>query len=140
MKTNPYLNFDGNAREAFEFYKKVFGGEFGSIMTFGDMPSGEGPQPTEQEKSLIMHISLPIGDFHLMGSDIAPSMGQKLTVGNNIYINLVPDSKEEGQKLFDALSEDGKVEMPFAKQFWGDYFGSFFDKFGVAWMVNCGDK
>ncbi len=140
MKLNPYLNFDGNCKEAFEFYKKVFGGEFESVMTFGEMPEGEKEVP-EEEKDHIMHISLPLDDdLYLMGSDISPSMGHKLNVGNNIYISLHPTTKEEGQRLFDELSKDGKVEMKFQKMFWGDYFASFFDKFGNAWMINWTEK
>lgn len=141
VKANPYLNFDGNAREAMEFYKSVFGGEFNSVMTFGEMPKQEGYEVSESEKHRIMHMSLPIGDeLYIMASDISPSHGHKLTIGNNNYICLVPETVEEGERLFKSLSEGGKVEMPYQKMFWGDYFGSFFDKFGVAWMVNWGEK
>ena len=101
------------------------------------MPHGEGQQTPEAEKNLIMHISLPIGDGQfLMASDISKSMGMKLTVGNNNYISLHPDSKKDAERLFKELSGGGKVEMPFEKMFWGDHFGSFTDKFGVGWMVN----
>src|SRR3990170_971677 len=132
MKVNPYLNFDGDAREAFEFYKSVFGGEFDAVQTFGEMPHGEGQQTPEAEKNLIMHISLPIGDGQfVMASDISKSMGMKLTVGNNNYISLHPDSKKDAERLFKELSVGGKVEMPLAKMFWGAYFASFADKFGV---------
>jgi PhnB protein len=137
LKINPYLNFDGNAREAFEFYKSVFGGEFDAVQTFGEMPQGEGQPMPESEKNLIMHISLPLGEAqYLMASDISKAMGMKLIVGNNNYISLHPDSKKDAERLFRKLSEGGKVEMPFEKMFWGDHFGSFTDKFGVGWMVN----
>ena len=100
MKVNPYLNFDGNAREAFEFYKSVFGGEFSAVQTFGEMPAGDKPM-SEEEKSLVMHISLPLGDGQfLMASDVSKAMGMKLVVGNNNYISLHPDSLEEAKKLF----------------------------------------
>ncbi|RJR14874.1 VOC family protein [Candidatus Microgenomates bacterium] len=137
MKLNPYLNFDGNAREAFEFYKQVFGGEFGMVQTFAEMPTDENFKLSEEEKNLIMHISLPIGDGQvLMASDISKAQGMKLLVGNNNYISLTPDSMEEGKRLFQELSKNGTVEMPYEKQFWGDYFGSFKDKYGVGWMIN----
>ena len=135
MKVNPYLNFDGQAEEAFIFYKSVFGGEFTGNMKMKDAPGTE--NLTESEKTRTMHISLPIGkDNLLMGSDILPSMGHKLTKGNNNYISLHPDSKAEADRLFNGLSEGGVIEMPMSDQFWGDYFGSFFDKFGIGWMIN----
>lgn len=135
MKVNPYLNFDGQAEEAFIFYKSVFGGEFTGNMKMKDAPGTE--NLTESEKNRTMHISLPIGKEHLlMGSDILPSMGHKLTNGNNNYISLHPDSKVEADRLFNGLSEGGVIEMPMSDQFWGDYFGSFFDKFGIGWMIN----
>ena len=135
MKVNPYLNFDGQAEEAFIFYKSVFGGEFTGNMKMKDAPGTE--NLTESEKTRTMHISLPIGkDNLLMGSDILPSMGHKLTKGNNNYISLHPDSKAEADRLYNGLSEGGVIEMPMSDQFWGDYFGSFFDKFGIGWMIN----
>jgi PhnB protein len=134
-KLNSYLNFDGNAEEAFNFYKSVFGGEFaGGVMRMGDAPGME--DIAEEEKGRVMHVSLPItGGDTLMASDIMPSMGQKLVVGNNNYICVSPDSKEEADRLFAGLSAGGEVEMPMEDQFWGDYFGSFKDKFGVCWMI-----
>lgn len=141
MKANPYLNFDGNCREAMEFYKSVFGGEFDNVMTFGDMPRSDDFETPEEEKDRILHMSLPIGeDLWILASDILPSQGHKLTVGNNSYICLVPESKDEGENLFNKLSEGGEVEMPYDKQFWGDYFASFKDKFGVCWMINWSEK
>ena len=135
MKVNPYLNFDGQAEEAFIFYKSVFGGEFTGNMKMKDAPGTE--ELNENEKNRTMHISLPIGKENLlMGSDILPSMGHKLTKGNNNYISLHPESKAEADRLFNGLSAGGEIEMPMADQFWGDYFGSFKDKFGICWMIN----
>lgn len=136
IKVNPYLNFDGNAEEAFTFYKSIFGGEFigNGAMKMGDAPGTE--KFTEEEKKRTMHVSLPLGDQLLMASDIVPSMGHKLTKGNSVYLSLHPDSKEEADRIFNALAEGGNVEMSMADQFWGDYFGSLSDKYGVYWMIN----
>lgn len=136
FKLNPYLNFDGNTEEAFNFYKSVFGGEFaGGIMKMSSAPGTENLPDDEKER--VMHVSLPLDNGQtLMASDIVPSMGHKLTQGNNVYLSLHPDSKEEADTLFNALAEGGNVEMPMADQFWGDYFGSVVDKFGIGWMVN----
>ncbi|MGH2642803.1 MAG: VOC family protein [Chitinophagaceae bacterium] len=137
---NPYLNFDGKAEEAFNFYKSVFGGEFmgTGIMHIKDMPDMPNmPNLPEEEKNRVMHVSLPLGNGQvLMASDIMPSMGHKLNVGNNNYICLSTESREESDKLFNALSKEGVVEMPLQDQFWGDYYGSFKDKYGVCWMIS----
>lgn len=135
-KLNPYLNFDGKAEEAFNFYKSVFGGAFlGAINRVGSVPGTE--NLSDDEKNRVIHIALPIGkDDRLMGADIIPSMGHKLVAGNNNYISIFPDSRGEADKLFNGLSAGGAVEMPLQDQFWGDYFGSFVDKFGVHWMIN----
>lgn len=131
-KLNPYLNFDGTCEEAFRFYKIVFGGEFlGDIHKMKDIPGMEIP---EEAKNRIMHVALPVGNDLLMGSDVFP--GQPFVQGNNNYISLFPESREEADRLFGALSEGGEVEMPMADQFWGDYFGSLKDKFGICWMIN----
>ena len=135
-KVNVYLNFAGNTEEAFNFYKSVFGGEFSSLVRFKDMPMEGFSIPPEDENKL-MHIGLPIGQGEmLMATDTLTSMGQKLVQGNNIHISVHPESKEEADRIFNALSSGGKVEMPISDQIWGDYFGSFTDKFGVHWMVN----
>jgi PhnB protein len=135
-KLNTYLNFAGNTEEAFNFYKSVFGGEFASIVRFKDMPM-EGVKIPKEDENKIMHIGLSIGaDTMLMATDTLPSLGQKLVVGNNVYISIHPDSKEEADRIFNALSAGGAIEMPIADQPWGDYYGSFKDKFGVQWMVN----
>lgn len=133
-----YLNFAGQTEEAFTFYKTVFGSELmGGIMRYGDVPpSNDMPEPSEQDRNLVMHVSLPIlGGHLLMGSDVPESMG-KVTVGSNVYISLHPDTREEADRLFAELSDGGTVEMEMAEQFWGDYFGSFADKFGIRWMIN----
>jgi PhnB protein len=133
---NPYLNFPGNTEEAFNFYKSVFGGEFlGGISRFKDTPEGSKMSAADGEK--VMHVALPIGRGNiLMATDAMESMGQKLTVGNNFYLSLEADSKEEAEKLFVKLSAGGKIEMPLGDAPWGAYFGMFADQFGVQWMVN----
>jgi PhnB protein len=138
-----YLNFARSTEEAFNFYKSVFGTEFdGKIMRFADIPAAPGQPPiSESDKNLVMHVSLPIlGDHRIMGTDAPESMGFKLNQGNNVYINLSPDTRGEADRLFVALAEGGKVEMPLAEQFWGDYFGSLRDRFGVQWMFNTSSK
>lgn len=136
MKVNPYLNFAGNAEEAFTFYRSVFGGEFSSAVRFGDMPM-EGVSISEADQGKMMHIALPIAeDILLMASDALESLGQVVTPGNNVYISLHPDSHDEADRLFEALSQGADIEMPIADQMWGDYFGSLVDKFGIRWMVN----
>jgi PhnB protein len=135
VSLNPYLNFSGNTEEAFNFYKSVFGGEFSSLQRFKDMP--EGAKVTDSDKNKIMHISLPIGKGNiLMGTDALDTMGQKLTPGNNFHILISAESKAEADKVFKALSDEGKVTMPLADAFWGAYYGMFTDKFGIQWMVN----
>lgn len=139
-RVSTYLNFPRNTEEAFAFYKTVFKTEYVCpIARFGDIPaSPDCPPPTEADKNLVMHIALPtLGDHVLMGTDAPESMGFKCTPGNNVYINLEPDTREEADRLFTALSAGGKIEMPIQDMFWGAYFGSFSDKFGVQWMINC---
>lgn len=137
-KLHSYLNFAGNAEEAFSFYKSVFGGEFSSVVRFKDMPV-EGMTIPDEDQDKIMHIGLPIGEGEvLMASDTLKSLGQELVQGNNHYISAHPESREEADRLFNALSKGGDVEMPIADQPWGDYYGAVKDKFGVRWMVNYG--
>lgn len=139
-KTSTYLNFTRNTEEAFNFYKSVFGGDFvgGKINRFSEIPTSENiPTVADEDKNLVMHIALPIlGGHLLMGTDAPESMGFKVKNGNNIYISLHPDSREEADRLFALLSKDGGVEMPMQEMFWGDYYGSFIDKFGINWMIN----
>jgi len=133
---NPYLNFPGNTEEAFNFYKKVFGGDFlGGVYRFKDTPDADKLSDSDKEK--VMHVGLKMGESnYLMATDALESMGFKVTFGNNFYISIEAESKEEADKLFKGLSDGGKIEMPMADQFWGDYFGSLTDKFGVRWMIN----
>lgn len=133
MKINPYLNFAGNTEEAFNFYKSVFGGEFLNVNRFGENPDENVP---EHLKDQIMHITLPIGDTYLMGTDAPEEMGFKLQFGNNTYIMIGPDSREQSKEIFDKLAEGGTVETPLQDMFWGDYYGSLKDRFGVQWMIN----
>ena len=139
-----YLNFPRNTEEVFNFYKSVFGGEFsgGGVARFKDIPQMEGAPPIpEEDKNLIMYIELPLlGVFVLMGTDAPESMGFTVNKGNNMYINLEPDSKAETKKLFEALSDGGFVTMELQEMFWGAYYGSCTDKFGINWMFNCTAK
>lgn len=136
IKLNTYLNFAGNTEEAFNFYKSVFGGELTPVVRFKDMPM-EGVKIPKEDENKVMHVGLPIGkDQMLMATDILESLGQRLVIGNNTHISIHPDSKEETDRIFKTLSAGGTIEMPIADQPWGDYYGSFRDKFGVQWMVN----
>lgn len=143
-KVSTYLNFPRNTEDAFNFYRSVFGGEFGGngIMRFKDIPSQEGMPPlAESDGNLVMHVELPITGGHvLMGTDAPETMGFTVNFGNNININLEPDTREETRSLFTKLSDGGKVTMELQDMFWGDYFGSCTDKFGVQWMFNCSEK
>lgn len=143
-RVTTYLNFPRNTENAFNFYKSVFGGEFSGngISRFGELPPTEGmPALSEEDKKLILHIELPIlGGHVLMGTDAPESMGFTVNFGNNMHISLEPDSRAETKKLFEALSAGGKVTMELQDMFWGAYFGSVTDKFGVQWMVNCTAK
>jgi|SRR5580765_5278675 len=131
---NQNLSFDGNAEEAFNFYRSVFGGEFASLMRWSDNPQcGE---MSEADKNSIMHIALPVGGTVIMGNDSLAALGQKTTAGNNITIAIAPDSRDEADRLFDGLSAGGQVGMAMQDMFWGGYFGAFTDKFGIPWMIN----
>ena len=134
-KLNIYLNFAGQSEEAFGFYRSVFGGEFSSLIRFKDMPMPGVDLPKEAEDKM-MHIALPVGNDILMASDALESMGQKLVAGNNSSVSVHLDSKDEASRVYQALSAGGAVEMAIADQPWGDYWGSFTDKFGVQWMVS----
>lgn len=132
---NPYINFNGNAKEAFNFYKSVFGGEFAIIKYFKDMAGDEYPI-SENEGNKIMHVALPIGKNVLMGSDLPESMGTVNEKENRSKISIGAKSREEADQLFNGLSAGGTVEMPIADSPWGSYFGMFRDKFGIEWMVD----
>lgn len=131
---NPYINFNGNAEEAFNFYRSVFGGEFTSISRFKDLPS-PGIHISENEANKIMHIALPIGPNLLMGNDVPEIMGRTNENENRSKISVSADSKEEADRIFNGLSAGGNVEMPIGDSPWGTYFAMFRDKYGIEWMV-----
>jgi PhnB protein len=143
-KVSTYLNFARNTEEVFKFYKSVFGGEFlgNGIQRFKDIPPSDGmPTVAEKDKNLVMHVELKITGGHiLMGTDAPESMGFSLNFGNNVHISLEPDSKAETKELFDDLSAGGKVTMELQDTFWGAYYGSCTDKYGVQWMFNFSEK
>jgi len=133
---NPYIHFNGNAEEAFTFYKSVFGGAFAKIARYKDISSPEYQIP-ENDANRIMHIALPVGKSNvLMASDTMESMGQVTENDNRNTISISAESREEADKLFNGLSAGGKIEMPIADGPWDSYFGMFADKFGVQWMVD----
>ncbi|HSX45054.1 MAG TPA: VOC family protein [Candidatus Saccharimonadales bacterium] len=138
-RVSSYLNFNRKTEEAFNFYKTVFGTEFdGEIMRMDSDPSNP---VAEEDKNLVIHVALPIlGGHVLMGTDASESMGFKIIEGNNMHVNLEPDDLDEAKQIFKDLSAGGKVEMPLEKMFWGDYFASFTDKYGINWMINCNVK
>ena len=134
MSFSTYLFFDGNCREAFEFYRTVFGGEFSIVQTFGDGPPDM--NVPEAEKDRIMHVSLPIGSGVLMGSDSTTAFGPPPVVGTNFAISVEGESREHCDEVLAKLSEGGTVKMPMQETFWGAYFGSWTDRFGIGWMIN----
>lgn len=136
---NPHINFNGNAEEAFNFYKSVFGGEFTKIIRFKDISSPEFPVP-EKEANKIMHIALPIGKNNLMANDVPESMGRVNENENRSKIFVNAESREEADKLFSGLSAGGTIEMPIDDSPWGTYFAMFRDKFGIEWMVEFDPK
>lgn len=142
-QVSTYLNFPGNTEEAFTFYKSVFGTEFaGPIARHGDVPMPDDAPPlSDADKNMVINVALPIlADHLIMGTDVPESMGFPFVAGNNVHICLHPDTRGESDRLFAALSDGGKVEMPMQEMFWGDYYGSFADKFGINWMINCASK
>ncbi|MEY2692699.1 MAG: hypothetical protein RIT03_1089 [Bacteroidota bacterium] len=132
---NPHINFNGNAEEAFSFYKSVFGGEFAKIMRFKELASDEFPV-AEHEANKIMHIALPIGPNVLMGNDVPEFMGTTNENENRSKISISAQSKAEADHLFDGLSVGGQIEMPMTDSPWGSYFGMFRDKYGIEWMID----
>jgi len=136
---NPHINFNGNAEEAFTFYKSIFGGEFAIVMRYKDL-SIPGNQIAEDEANKIMHIALPIGKNVLMGNDVPEFMGKVSENENRSKISIGAESKEEADKLFNGLSSGGTVEMPIGDSPWGSYFGMFRDKYGIEWMVDFDPK
>ena len=137
---NPHINFNGNAEEAFTFYKSVFGGEFATVIRFKYLASPEFPV-AEKEENNIMHIALPIGKSNvLMANDVPEFMGKVNENENRSKISISTESKEEADKLFNGLSAGGEIEMPIADSPWGSYFGMFRDKYGIEWMVDFDPK
>lgn len=132
---NPHINFNGNAEEAFTFYKSVFGGAFTKITRFKDIASDEFPI-AEKDENKIMHIALPIGNNVLMGNDVPDFMGKVNEEENRSKISINTESKEEADKLFNGLSAGGTIEVPLADSFGDSYFGMFRDKYGIEWMVS----
>lgn len=132
---NPHINFNGNAEEAFTFYRSVFGGEFTKIIRFKDLSSPEFPI-AESEANKIMHIALPIGNSFLMANDVPDIMGRTNENENRSKIFVTAESREEADKLFNGLSAGGNVEMPIGDSPWGSYFAMFRDKYGIEWMVD----
>jgi len=135
---NPYINFNGNAEEAFLFYKSVFGGEFANIMRFKDM--AEHCPVEKKEENMIAHIALPIGSNVLMANDVPESMGRVNENENRSKIAIGAESKEEADRLYNGLSAGGAIEMPIGDSPWGSYFGMFRDKYGIEWMVDYDPK
>jgi len=131
---NPYINFNGNAEEAFNFYKSVFGGEFETLLRFKDLASDEFPVP-ENEADKIMRITLPIGENTLIANDVPESMGRVSEDENRSKIAVNTESREEADKIFAGLTQGGSIEMPMDDGPWGTYFGMFRDKFGIEWTV-----
>lgn len=135
---NPYLIFNGNCEEAFLFYQSVFGGEFPYLGKFKDMPPSDDPNcppPSAKDADRIMHVSLPIGNTVLMGSDSNSQSGD-VAIGANVSISINTESRAEADRIFNGLSAGGNPFMPMNSTFWGAYFGMFIDKFGIHWMVN----
>jgi PhnB protein len=136
---NPHINFNGNAEEAFTFYRSVFGGEFARIVRFKDIAGPDMPV-AEKEENKIMHIALPIGNNMLMANDVPEFMGKVNEMENRSKISVSAGSREEADKLFNGLSAGGTVEMPMEDSPWGSYFGMFRDKYGIEWMIDFDTK
>lgn len=138
-KINPYINFNGNAEEAFNFYKSVFGGDFKNLVRFRDLASGEFPI-SDKEAHKIMHVSLPIGPTVLMGNDVPDSLGRVNEDENRSKIAVNVESREEAERIFNQLSAGGTVECPIGDSPWGSYFGMFRDKYGIEWTVDYDER
>lgn len=136
-----YINFEDNCREAFEAYRAIFGGEYSNVMTFADMPpDDDSPPMPEGWDDKIMHVSLPIGNGVLMGSDMPPGFGPPLTVGSNYSVSYAAPSRQEADRVFAALADGGEVTMELQDMFWGDYFGACTDRFGINWQVHYAEE
>ena len=132
MQATPYLNFNGNCREAFEYYAEVLGGKIEAMMTYGDSPAAGDTSPDQED--YIMHAYLVAGDVVLMASDVPPDMFQK---AQGLYVSLHIDDPDEAERVFTALADGGEIKMPFEETFWARGFGMATDRFGTPWMVNC---
>ena len=136
-----YLNFPGNTEAAFEFYRSVFGTEFQApgVLRMSEEPASPGRPPLpDAVQNLVLHVALPILGGHVLhGTDWHESMGFTLQPGNNVHLNLHPDTRAEARRLFEVLAAGGRVDVPLQDMFWGDYFGSFTDRFGMKWMITC---
>lgn len=146
MVINPYLNFNGNTEEVFDFYKSIFGGDFPFIMRFNEMPQEAndaegctGESIPENDANGIAHISLPIGKTMLMASDVPSNMPQ-VSAGSNISLCISVDSRADADRIFNALSNGGTIQMPMQDQFWGDYYGMLVDKYQIQWMVSYNEQ
>ena len=140
MKIHPYLNFEGKTEAAFRFYEKVLGGTLTEFYRFGAMPMEGGPELTPEQKNYVMHVGLQLPEGQMiMASDMIPGMGPARVEGNNFSISVHPESRQDADRIFNALAEGGAITMPIADQFWGDYYGSVTDRFGMNWMVNYTD-
>jgi PhnB protein len=140
MKIYPYLNFDAQAEDAFRFYERILGGKLTEIHRFSSIPAQGGPELTPEQKNLVMHVALELPDGQMiMASDVIDGMGPGRVEGNNFSISVHPESRQEADRIFDALAQGGTVTMPIEDQFWGDYYGSVTDRFGIQWMVNYHD-
>lgn len=142
-RVSTYLNFNRTTEEAFEFYRSVFGGSFnGPIHRFSEVPPAPDQPPlADADRQLVMHVELVIlGGHVLMGTDAPESMGFRCIPGNNVHINLEPDTRAETERLYAALSAGGQIEMPLQDMFWGAYFASFSDRYGIGWMLNCDSR
>ena len=138
MTLNIYLHFNTDCREAFEFYRSVFGGEFSVFQTFGEGPPDMGVPDAERDN--VMHVSLPIGESTLMGSDVPSTFGAPVEKGSSYSISYSSHSRKESDEIFAKLSEGGTVTMALQDMFWGSYFGSCTDRFGISWMVDCEEQ
>ncbi len=135
---NAYITFNGNCEAAFDFYKSVFGGEYRDFNRYGDLPESENPeeQIPSDYKNKIMHISLPISNETILYGGDAHFLEAKIPFGFNIALSINTESREEAQRIFQKLSENGSITMPIADTFWGAYFGMLTDQFKINWMVN----
>lgn len=135
LSINPYLNFKGNTEEAMRFYKKILGGEFTLVTRYGEIPGGDKMPEPDRQKINHITLTLPNGSV-IMATDVLEFMDDRVTMGTNFFIIIHTENEEETDRLFNALSENGKIEVPVNKTFWGAYFGMCVDRFGVQWMIN----